>query len=1040
MADPSVVDLNFGHVGQAVYDSETREWLFNRTPGRRHVLKSVGFRSTSIAPSARHDHPAPSRAGGPRRLVESRTQWLVRNYPELVPAIELLPSLVVTSMAITSTIATYDPVYGDLMAFGRAADVDAQSGKGRIHIAAISSGENGEILRLVRVREERRGWGWGDRGEDKSVWLEVQTLGNGECGWWAGDGVPIRQISFAHSEDRATLLAVRLPTMTVIFRPLYHASPVTPRVAPLNELPASRLNPNPVLSLRTCQTGGVPHAHITFNPWYQHQIAVVDEEGGWTIWDIAGRQSKQLGYTLTCSKKGKLAPLKLELAMCEPSEEPHDRGDGWARIFWIGNVNTIVVCNRRQMALFDIRGEGEDIRCLKCPDLAISRTTNWILDVRKSPQNQQQFVVLTSSYLYLLETHCLDEWENNGIAAGAVVTLSWRHFRGIEDVTLQLSLLSDGEETQVLLYSRLNTLVTVFRFSQSIDEQSFPISVSDPMELRLPNDFLQTNEPERTIMALSLDRLHFGGDERYQHGGPGRRYRDENVTFYNLTSYLSDYSVNETLFYSLAPETQSRSNSSNENLVVEAPTWRKERWGARDPSRKPKKDSSDSFIVPNVTDRQMRYGSNAPGRTNQHSVEPSMARKAQKTNEDDFWTISNEFTYRELAKNVTKADNEDENSEAAEETVSILDQIKNKLDEEVTLRDETLGTLFDFANSLLTVANIDDASSKLQELLQLPSRNLEVETPSLEIRAVASDTALQLINLENEELSMARLYDDILRVFIAPLPHNMPRDIRQAKERIARRLAAEIVLASHRIRYTEPVSPSVPAQVTSEASQTSGYSLPVRSSGKGKEQEASVMLESSVYRSQPTSSQPVDSLPTPETTPSLISASSFTSSSSGLGDNPLNRLKQHLHISKSAVKPHLGGNKILMHWQGHFGQDPSTYDWVATTRAMQEASDAEGEGLSASQRARLQRKAERHLKRQRRETAAAAARSASQPLHAMELAQIRSSPGPMLQRTGSSQPVPASSQVVVASQVERGVFGGRSAAKKVKKAKIPGFR
>jgi RNA polymerase I-specific transcription initiation factor RRN6 len=130
-----------------------------------------------------------------------------------------------------------------------------------------------------------------------------------------------------------------------------------------------------------------------------------------------------------------------------------------------------------------------------------------------------------------------------------------------------------------------------------------------------------------------------------------------------------------------------------------------------------------------------------------------------------------------------------------------------------------------------------------------------------------------------------------------------------------------------------------------------------------------------------------------------------------------------------------------MHWQRHLNQDPETYDWEATTRAIQEASEAEGDGLSASRRARLRRRAERHLKRQRRETAAAAAAaSASQPLLVTELAQFRSSPGPAIPGAGSSQSGVGSSQMVIASQLERGAFGGRPVAKKAKKTKMPGFR
>ncbi|OCL12444.1 hypothetical protein AOQ84DRAFT_437008 [Glonium stellatum] len=1038
MAEFSVNDLNFGHFGEAVYHPESQEWLFSRKPGRRRVLQVLGPFKASIPPSIRSEHPLSLDIKRPTHVFQTRTQSLVRSNPEIVPAFELLTPLARVSAAIISQVSNYDPVNGDLLAYGRAADVDNKRGKGRVRVAAIAAGEGREVLRLIQIREGRQGWR-----EDRSVWLEVPTL-DGESGWWVGDGAPIRQLCFAYSDDRATFLAVRMPTKTVIFRPLYHSSPVAPPNLPPYQLPPSRLNPYPVLSISIDQTGGVPHADVAFNPWYQRQVAFIDQEGAWSIWDIAGQQRKRLGYTAECFKTGTLVPLKPEPEDQVPKGAP-DHEDGWARILWVGDVNTIVACSRRQLALFDLRGGIGKTTRLKCPTLDMPRTANWILDTKRSPQNHHQFFVLTSSHLFLLEVQCLDnEDDDSEEKAGANVILSWRHFRGIEDITLQLTMVGEGEEEILLmLYSRVNTLITTFRFFQSIEEPLQSASISDPTELRLPESLFNAAKAPEIISALSLERIQFNEDYRFQgHGpGPGSSYMNNDIRFYGLTIALGDLSTHEVLLYSLNPELEAHRNSPSNQVTVEIPSWHKKGSNAQYTYRSTAKVTGNSFIVPDGAIDEPgndTLGAQLLSKPLQYPKLLYSKPKMKRDGDNSPWAVDNAFSYQEITN---LGANEEKGLENAEEVVSVCERINNKLNEEAAAQDEPLNTLFDFARSFIKVTDIDEASLILQELLQAPLRTLDADIPSFEIKKIASTSYLRLIGLEKNDFSIATVFEDILRTLIAPLPRNIPREMRKVEEKLARRIAAESLLASFRVRFHETDMRIISPEMQQETSQSSSIALPVRSSEKGKERESSVFSEpSSSHYS--TSSQAVPSLPTPETTPSLISGSSFTSFSSGLSDGPINRLKQHIHMSKPPSPQNHPGYQLLMHWQRHLNQDPKTYDWEATTRAIQEESDAEGDGLSTSRRARLQRRAERHLKRQRRETAAAAAAtSASQPLLATELAQYRSSPGPAMSGVGSSQTGGVgSSQMGVASQLERGAFGGRPVAKKTKKTKTPGFR
>jgi RNA polymerase I-specific transcription initiation factor RRN6 len=121
----------------------------------------------------------------------------------------------------------------------------------------------------------------------------------------------------------------------------------------------------------------------------------------------------------------------------EQGEEARLREDGWARILWVGDVNTVVVCNRRRLQGYGLKG-GETV-ALDSFQPVQQHSADWILDIRKHDTNPRHFFLLTSSHLYLLAVICQnDVLGNSDLVPGVVVVLSWAHFRGMEDITLQL--------------------------------------------------------------------------------------------------------------------------------------------------------------------------------------------------------------------------------------------------------------------------------------------------------------------------------------------------------------------------------------------------------------------------------------------------------------------------------------------------------------------------------------------------------------------------------------------------------------------------
>ena len=121
--------------------------------------------------------------------------------------------------------------------------------------------------------------------------------------------------------------------------------------------------------------------------------------------------------------------------------------DGWASICWAGDASTLVVCNRRHLAVFDLKSDPP--ARLKAPHLDLVRTPNWILDMRRSPINNNHLFVVTTSQVFKLEVNGNNPDIGNGNRkAGARILLSWRHFRDGDDTSLRLEVLGshDGED------------------------------------------------------------------------------------------------------------------------------------------------------------------------------------------------------------------------------------------------------------------------------------------------------------------------------------------------------------------------------------------------------------------------------------------------------------------------------------------------------------------------------------------------------------------------------------------------------------------
>lgn len=353
-----------------------------------------------------------------------------------------------------------------------------------------------------------------------------------------------------------------------------------------------------------------------------------------------------------------------------------------------------------------------------------------------------------------------------------------------------------------------------------------------------------------------------------------------------------------------------------------------------------------------------------------------------------------------------------------------------------------------FANPATRVHDLEEASTALRNLLSStvhvadPSQPDQAEA-SLEVTSLASVASLLGFNQpDNEHLDLARAYDQIIARWLEPLSPRIPGRVRLAKEQLARRVAADVCFASHALRQRAPVLQEAATQAASAVPDTHTGTFSVQDSGY-----TDVSMPPPRF-SPFAPSQSSLPTPSPTATPSLASGS-LSSHPSTLVPTEYTRLQRYTTFSNEKAAPVALPKTLsntLAHWS--VGADPSAYDWISTQRRQELDAEYEDQDLTAKERARLQRRAERHLKRQRRETAAAQAQGAA----SSQAPQLISASQPAVverRSAGFSQPLVVlgesqlatqpSSQVGAfpASQVEAGRFGGRAPARK--KRRTQGF-
>ncbi|KAJ6150784.1 hypothetical protein N7470_007378 [Penicillium chermesinum] len=510
--------LHYGHVGRAIYQPETSSWSFSRSFTRGSSLTYTGVTNTTIH--------------SPRDTSKSRGDAVV--WPTVHED--------KFSQFVSSASEYYDPNVSTLLDLGYALHSGYDDAKVRPRPMMIAAAVTGECRNVISFRVLAEGQA---ELTQERLAVRVPVIDDAEATEWSTEGAQIHQICFARpmedDEEKTTWMAARLSESTAIFKPFYQRDPVPMHLRRDDPwaLPTpphnSRLDANPVVEILASYTGGSPHADVAFNPWYQRQLAIVDNKGSWSIWELTGRQKRRKAHWLAIpGQTGKL-PSDDDLKSNGPKH------DGWASIQWIADYSVILVADRTCAMLFRLGGSETRSTVVK---LNMGRKSEWVLDVQRSTHSITQFFILTTSRILWFD---LTGVSLDGEAMHSAVrpSLTWRHFRDPEDISLRCNDLLIGGALHIVLYSRLTQLVQVFPCPSLSDEQEDSIAVSDPFLLHVPSasDASDVSKKSRFSTFVFREVAHSPG----AHPQKQSRYNPD-MTLIKLFWIDSSLAVHETLY------------------------------------------------------------------------------------------------------------------------------------------------------------------------------------------------------------------------------------------------------------------------------------------------------------------------------------------------------------------------------------------------------------------------------------------------------------------------------------------------------------
>ncbi|PBP20490.1 hypothetical protein BUE80_DR008811 [Diplocarpon rosae] len=966
MTDHRVTDLSHGHPGRATYNTEERGWKFSQTFTDGPSLKQLLPFKQWLAPSYQIANKWEGKASA---LARDQMRWLRKNLPGSFPASPLISNLVKTSHEAPSDNLNG---CGPLLAIGKAYDVDRISGVRRPRILAMPHGAAGHILCLIKPRVETRGWG-----KYSAVRLNLLNAESLDAGHWVGTGGPIRQITFTDIENETEIwLAVRQDTVTTVFRPTYGriCKPPIPPNGSSRLFAPSLLDPNPVASLTALRTGSKNHSDVAFNPWFPRQVAIVDSQGYWSIWELEKQHGSKKKEFFKPRQMGGIYDGHVQSGISKAPTMAHH--DGWYRIMWICNLNTVVVCNRRYLAIFDVEGKAT---LIGHTDVFTTGNKDWVLDIQWSSQNQSHLFVLTTTRIFWLKiVPGRDTREDEDGYRSEVKTLvSYFHFMSPDDETMRLTLLR-SQHVSVAITSGKNRVVNYYSFRQ--DEASSMGTLS--LLLRIEGNEEELSLPLHTVKFLPCIMVPSTSHK----SGPGLKYMQDGVEFFELWAITS----NLCLISALSCVTEGR-----KNFVVVAPETK---LLLSHRHRGPKIAIDEDFIVSENEIQSLKVKRGGTSVCTKHKFETDQT----------CFTLN----WRRIFQSAFMGKSTLPNGTPGFE--DLLHSACSHINQCIENDDFPNSTLLDLVGVPSLGQDLQQASLLINELLASLASGQSSEAQQILIikyLPLGLDIGFPEVP-DSTHPDLLRIFDQLVEYWMADLPANLPNLARHTKFKAVRQLTLELGLSSIGMSLQCRAS-SVPVAIQAA---DDVFTESMISKDRGTMRDSSPAFSSS----QLATVQSEACLPTSTATPSLYSHG--TPVSGLLEDQAIARLRRYAPTIKAKLEIGTRANtSILSHWPSEPGADPKEYCYEATkqTYAATKAGDEDRRSLR-KEKARRRRRTEEFVK-------------AVEPAVSRRLSLFSGSQPEMATRTFSSQVM----DELPMTQPDRGTFGGRTVPKSTKKAKKP---
>ncbi|KAI0974765.1 RNA polymerase I-specific transcription initiation factor RRN6-like protein [Xylaria arbuscula] len=567
-----------GRLSHIPYGSEKAGdcgWRSSRNLSRdAPVFRALGLHKTWVSPE-------PSRVADPLPVPgtaweQNRRQqiWLVRHHPEASLGNHLLHDYFVEEESPFSPQQEHS-WHTCFFTLGELTDTSLQRNTG-VPLVVTVTGSANNILRLAKLDQGK--WQWP---REPNVAARLVEVASEEPALWIGEDVgPIRRVKCIVDLQRynpTRWLAVQRDSGTTIFQPEYRKVSAGGSL----EKNASRIAANPLFHLSREQTGGNGHSDVSFNPSTRSnppQIAIIDERGFWSIWDIEHTRSKLLD--------GPVPRLKIcghiDNGVLEQFPYRDRSAMRWHKVLWVGpsednldllgnldldadnadmssqtkfpplqRSSSVLVGNMHQIRLLDLSAG------TYLPDLQfrLPDSSDCILDIQVA-HDPQYLYILTTSKLFIVRIYPKPgvDWDKPKKAWS--ILFSTPHFRSSFDQNLKLAITQGVKPVQTTSYVFIHSSTNPW-----IDLYHVEFSPRGPNGVRCQADVTGLGSLQQTFnstfLTLCISPVPITTENNTPITNIGHGLVEKRIKLYQIVGLRSDMSLVSILCVSsLSPSTQ----------------------------------------------------------------------------------------------------------------------------------------------------------------------------------------------------------------------------------------------------------------------------------------------------------------------------------------------------------------------------------------------------------------------------------------------------------------------------------------------------